>query len=93
MAIGKKAGKEDGRANQNNQENKKKLSILDALAVIPQVSLSIAIPIVLGAAAGHWLDQKLGTGIIFFLILLFLGIAGGFYSAYNQLVAPGKRKK
>jgi F0F1-type ATP synthase assembly protein I len=77
------------------QQDKKKSAVgssLEALAIIPQVSLSIAIPIVLGAWAGHWIDQKLGTGIIFFLVLLFAGIASGFYGAYNQIKMFSKRK-
>ena len=66
---------------------------LSALTLISQLGLMIVIPIVLGAAAGHWLDEKFGTGIIFFLILLFTGIAGGFYGAYNQITSVIKWKK
>lgn len=79
----------------DKQENNKKSVIgssLQALAIIPQISLSIAIPIVLGAAAGHWIDGKLGTGIIFFLILLFVGIASGFYAAFDQIKTFSRRK-
>jgi F0F1-type ATP synthase assembly protein I len=92
-----KGQNEDGEnsgGGKQQEENKKSAigSSLEALAIIPQVSLSIAIPIVLGAWAGHWIDQKLGTGIIFFLILLFAGIASGFYGAYNQIKMFSKRK-
>lgn len=66
---------------------------LEALALISQLGLTIGIPIVLGAVAGHWLDGKLGTGMIFFLVLLLLGIAGGFAGAYRQIIVIGKRKK
>lgn len=58
---------------------------LDAFALVSQLGLTIAIPIILGAVCGHWLDEKLGTGMIFFLILICLGIAGGFISAYHQI--------
>lgn len=66
---------------------------LEALALTSQLGLTIALPIVLGAVAGHWLDEKLGTKMIFFLILLILGIAGGFAGAYHQITAVGKWKK
>jgi len=86
--------RENGGSDKQQKDNKKTIigSSLEALAIIPQVSLSIAIPIVLGAAAGHWIDDKLGTGIVFFLILLFTGIASGFYGAYNQIKMFSKRK-
>jgi ATP synthase protein I len=66
---------------------------LTAYTMGSQIGLMIVIPIVLGAAAGHWLDEKFGTGIIFFLILLLAGIAGGFYSAYDQVMTVMKLKK
>jgi ATP synthase protein I len=66
---------------------------LSALTLISQLGLMIVIPIVLGAAAGHWLDEKFGTGIVFFLILLIAGIAGGFYGAYDQVTSVMKWKK
>lgn len=79
---------------ENEKKNKSGLSSgLEALTLISQLGLSIAIPIVLGAVAGHWLDGKLGTGMIFFLILLCLGIAGGFVGAYRQIVTVSKKKK
>lgn len=64
---------------------------LEAYALVTQLGLSIALPIVLGAAAGHWIDVKLGTGIIFFLILLCLGLAGGFAGAYRLITAVGRK--
>ena len=66
---------------------------LVAFTVISQTGLMIVIPIILGAAAGHWLDEKLGTGIIFFVILLLFGIAAGFYGAYDQISSVIKWKK
>lgn len=76
------------------KQNKTSLeSGLDALTLFSQLGLSLAIPIILGALSGHWLDEKLGTGMIFFVILLCLGIAGGFYGAYYQIMLVTKKKK
>ncbi|HWQ77958.1 MAG TPA: AtpZ/AtpI family protein [Anaerovoracaceae bacterium] len=66
---------------------------LEAFALISQLGLTMALPIVLGAAAGHWIDVKLGTGMVFFLVLLCFGLAGGFIGAYHLIVVIGKRKK
>lgn len=75
------------------QKNKSGMgSGLEALTLISQLSFTIAIPIALGAVAGHWIDGKLGTGIIFFLILLCLGIAGGFMGAYRQIITVGRKE-
>lgn len=66
---------------------------LQSLALIHQLGLTIAIPIVLGALAGRWIDGKLRTGMIFFLILLCLGIASGIFGAYKQITYMTKQKK
>ncbi len=78
------------------KENKNTAGIgsgLEAFALISQLGMTLALPIVLGAVAGNWLDERLGTGMIFFLILLFLGIAGGLAGAYRLIADVGKRKK
>ena len=66
---------------------------LEDLALVSQLGFAIVGPIVLGAIAGHWLDGKLGTGMIFFLILLCLGIVGGFVGAYRLIITVMKKKK
>lgn len=89
-------GNEKSADNSNRNEEKDKSGIgsgLEALVLIPQLGLNIAIPIILGAAAGHWIDGKLGTGMIFSMILLFLGIADGIFGAYRLITTYGKWKK
>lgn len=79
----------------DEKETKKKSALesgFEALALVPQLGLTIAIPIVLGAFGGHWLDGKLGTGIIFSIILLCAGIAGGIFGAYRQVMMVTKKK-
>lgn len=63
---------------------------LEALVLVNQLGLTIAIPIVAGAAGGRWIDEKLGTGFIFTLILLCLGIAAGILGAYRLVAAVQK---
>lgn len=66
---------------------------LQSLTLVTQLGLTIAIPIVLGAMAGHWLDVKFGTGMILSIILIFLGIAGGIAGAWHLITAVVKWKK
>lgn len=66
---------------------------LEALTLFTQLGLTMAAPIIFGALAGHWLDGKLGTGMIFLVVLLCLGIAAGFMGAYHQIMAVTKKKK
>jgi len=78
----------------NTQSGRKKSSAasgLEALVLVNQLGLTIAIPIVMGAAAGRWIDDKLGTGIVFTLILICLGIAGGVLGAYRLVAAVQKK--
>ncbi len=46
------------------------------------LSFSIAISIILGLAAGYFLDQSLGTSPMWTLIGLVLGIGAGFWNIY-----------
>jgi F0F1-type ATP synthase assembly protein I len=48
----------------------------EALAVASQFGISLAVSVVLGYLAGHWLDDRLNTGIIFTLIGVLLGLVG-----------------
>ena len=65
----------------------------EALVLITQLGLTLATPIVLGAVAGHWIDSKLGTNMIFLVILVVLGVAAGIMGAYSQITSVVKKKK
>lgn len=71
----------------------KKTSPLEAFALYSQLGFILVAPIVLGALSGSWLDRKLGTGIIFFMILVCLGIAAGIAVAYKQINTVFQLKK
>jgi predicted F0F1-ATPase subunit len=66
---------------------------LESLTLITQLGLTIAIPIVLGAMAGRWLDGKLETGNVFSILLLLFGIGGGIAGAYQLVARVIKWKK
>src|SRR5438270_11574381 len=50
------------------------VTTFQALAVASQFGITLAISVVLGYFAGHWLDEHLNTGIIFTLIGVLLGL-------------------
>ena len=57
------------------------ITTFQALAVASQFGITLAISVVLGYFAGHWLDDRLNTGIIFTLIGVLLGLVAASYSA------------
>ncbi|GCF09365.1 AtpZ/AtpI family protein [Dictyobacter arantiisoli] len=58
-------------------------TILSTLGALSGMGFTIAIPIALGAIAGHLLDGYLHTGELFILLGLLLGLISGFYGAYR----------
>jgi F0F1-type ATP synthase assembly protein I len=51
------------------------VTTVQALAVASQFGITLAVSVVLGYFAGHWLDEHLNTGVIFTLIGVLLGLA------------------
>ena len=52
----------------------------------------IGICIVLGVVIGHWLDNKLNTGFLVIVGLLF-GIIAAFYGVYRMLLPAISKKR
>ena len=51
------------------------LSIVQSLAIASQFGITLAVSVVLGLFVGQWLDTRFGTGIIFSLIGVLVGLA------------------
>lgn len=73
--------------------NNRKTNGLEALSLSIQLGLTIALPMVLLTIAGRWIDLRLGTNMIFMILFLIFGIAGGIMGAYKQIMTVTKRKK
>jgi ATP synthase protein I len=56
-----------------------------AVALLGQLGLTVALPIILCAVAGKYLDAWLHTHGVLLLVLLVFGIAAGGYGAYRLL--------
>ncbi|HVX12778.1 MAG TPA: AtpZ/AtpI family protein [Pirellulales bacterium] len=55
------------------------------IVVVGAVGWMVAVPAVLGALGGHWLDRRFGTGIFWTLPLLMLGTILGCVSAWRHV--------
>ena len=56
------------------------ITTVQALAVASQFGITLAVSVVLGYFAGHWIDDRLNTGIIFTLIGVLLGLVAAVIS-------------
>ena len=66
-------------------------SALSALALVGQLGLVVVAPVVLGALAGAWLDARAGTGGVFVIGLLLLGLGGGLVGAWRIVMREIER--
>lgn len=58
---------------------------LHALALAAEIGFAIAIPIVLGAYLGAWVDRQFGTEPLALLLGVLTGVFSGFYTIYRLL--------
>lgn len=56
------------------------------LALVSQVGFTMAGSIILFLLAGFFLDRLLGTGGLFTAVLTVLGVVGGGYTVYRQIL-------
>ena len=59
--------------------------------LVTQLGLSMIASIMICFAIGYYLDKWLGTKGVFITIFILLGVAGGGYNAYRQIMETSKR--
>jgi ATP synthase protein I len=59
---------------------------IDSMTLVMQLGLTMAGSILLGLAIGYYLDKWLNTKGLFITIFILLGIAGGGYTVYRQIM-------
>lgn len=64
-----------------------------ALALMFDLGLRLAVPIVIGVAAGAFLDGSLGTAPWLLLIGILAGVGIAFYAMYDVARSFGTRKR
>jgi ATP synthase protein I len=62
---------------QSPSERQKKIDTIRTIGALSTVGLSFVLAIVIGVAAGYYIDNHFGTGPWGFLIGFFLGLAAG----------------
>lgn len=65
--------------NEENKEsqNKEFSTALTTLARVSQIGFIFAFSLLISVGIGYWLDATLGTGKIFKLVFLFIGVSAG----------------
>ena len=66
---------------------------VENLTLVTQVGLTMAGCILFCFAIGYYLDKWLGTKGLFIIIFILLGIAGGGYTAYRQIMETEEKPK
>lgn len=62
-----------------DEEKRKQLKIL---ATVSSMGISVVLAIAMGVIFGRFLDERFGTGPIFFFIFLLIGIIAAFRNIY-----------
>jgi ATP synthase protein I len=65
---------------------KKHGKFMDDIAIVSQLGLTMAGSILFCFAIGYYLDKWLNTKGLFITIFILLGIAGGGYTVYRQIM-------
>jgi len=65
---------------------KKKNDFIYYLSLVTQIGLTIIASILIGLYIGIFLDRTFKTKGVFLIIFLLIGIAGGFYNSYKQIL-------
>ena len=65
---------------------------IDDIALVTQLGLTMAGSILFCFAVGYYLDKWLGTRGLFITIFILLGIAGGGYTVYRQIMEITAKK-
>jgi len=73
-------------------KQKNNIKILQNLALISQIGISMLTPILGGGLLGIFIDKKLGTGVVFFIIFIILGVISAFVTLFRITMSGSKRK-
>jgi ATP synthase protein I len=61
------------------------LTFWQGLSLIGSVGWMVALPTLIGAFLGRWIDARAGTGVLWTLALLFVGLVAGCSGAWRHI--------
>lgn len=71
---------------------KNDMGIFRSLALVTQLGLSMALPVIFGVIVGKYLDERLGTGHILLIVFSIIGVLASFRNLYHLAYKSTKRK-
>lgn len=71
---------------------KRDMGALKYIALISQLGLSMALPVIFGVLIGRYLDRVIGTNVIFLLLFSVIGVLSAFRNLYYLAYKGSKRK-
>lgn len=71
------------------RKGKEYKQIMEQMTLVTQLGLTMAGCIVFCFAVGYYLDKWLGTKGVFLTIFILLGVVGGGYTVYRQIMEIG----
>lgn len=72
---------------------KREYGFLANFALVSQIGVMMVVPIVLGVWLGGKIDNKLGTGALFLIIFVILGVGAGFRNVYLIVMKQYEKKE
>jgi F0F1-type ATP synthase assembly protein I len=73
--------------------DKDKLKIMQGIALITQIGLSMIVPIILGIFIGRFLDNLIGTNNIFLFVFIIIGVGAAFLNLFKVGLRDQDKRK
>ena len=73
------------RKRHERNEEEKESSYWSSVGTMGMVGWSVALPLTVGALLGRWLDGRLGSGIVFLVFFIIVGVCVGCYMAWRMV--------
>ena len=73
------------RERHEKNERERDQSFWQSVGMMGTVGWSVSLPLTLGALFGRWLDRRLGSGLVFLVFFMLVGLALGTVTAWRLI--------
>jgi F0F1-type ATP synthase assembly protein I len=73
--------------------DKDKIKIMQGIALITQIGISMIVPIILGIFIGRFLDNLIGTNNIFLFVFIIIGVGAAFLNLFKVGLRDQDKRK